>query len=264
MTTLPDLDESGVYTFESAGTLPTVQYVVQEEPNADIDESLPPRSEVLECVVTSKELASGSNLDGRIARIAREIEELRQASEDSRLDDLSQQLAKFRQSRVVHKYQTQPYIEKSLDIPSNSKDFSGLEERIAALEKKIGSSSTPVTLLPALQQMRAHIALISQAPENIEQTAEALRGVCQQLRDAPVKDKVSAVYERLETLGPVLDQLPQISARLQTLQALHTEQAVIQGFLKDAEQTLRQMHTDIGRWNDRLDTVERELTQTRN
>lgn len=230
------------------------------------------RDAALRSFVTAPELAQGRNLEARIARISAEIEELREESGDPRVYDLLSSLRKLQTEKLG-----QPFVppsslqetdtfqqslykfnEDNTTFVKSLSAFADLEKRVAAVESRVGFSERPEPIAVVLRDLRRKLNIISASPEEIELQKSRL----QQIANRSVNsDKYTKLYDRLQALNPIIDQLPHIISRLQTLNTVHSEAARVSQVVGSLDTTLAAMATDITQWKETLQSLEVELQE---
>lgn len=263
-------EEQSLYILETSDHESPPAAEIENEPEIEgIETGYVTRDVALKSFVSAPELAQGSNLEARIAHISAEIEELREYSSDSRLVSLLSSLRDVQKVKFPQGSQAKSEIfESERDAVSIEAGNSGfledlhgfaeLEKRVAAVEHRVGFSERPEPIALVLSDIRRKVEILSASPDDIESRKAKL----QQIVAGPKPtDKYSRLYDRLRTLEPLIEQLPQVLSRLQTLNVVHSESARVTEVVSSLDSTLTMMATDMVQWKETLENLENQIQE---
>ncbi|KIY65924.1 hypothetical protein CYLTODRAFT_491918 [Cylindrobasidium torrendii FP15055 ss-10] len=156
----------------------------------------------------------------------------------------------------------------------------GIDERVAQLERVVGSSTAsldeltplPPPLVPLITRLNAQLTLLAQ-PRHIDSISRRLKLLLSDLdRSAHTHGRKGAVASEPthQQLLPVLDrlaasvpQIPHILTRLKTLSALHASAADFEQSLRTLEEDQKRSHSALAELDSALKHVETSLEENR-
>lgn len=243
-----------------------------ENASDSVDRRVVSREDAFEAFVTARDFSCGGGLDAKIADIQSQIEHLRLEHSDKRLDGLAKQLSEFAASARLstsadHASDSEARVDQlpgpqPLRLSLETYDrIARLEARIAGVEADVGQSSLPVPLATAVKGAQEKLDLLTGNEAQLEAALANLQKLAEFLKKTPVSDKITRIHDTLVSLDPVVNSLPTVIARLESLQVLHADASYCRSTVKDIDATLQIMKVDIDRWVSTLDALEPKLNQ---
>ncbi|ANB14828.1 hypothetical protein AWJ20_2441 [Sugiyamaella lignohabitans] len=187
----------------------------------------------------------------------------------------------------------QKYIERIAQLESR---LSALESKLGP-DASLSSTPSPKPILVTVDDIRRKISLFSNDPKAIQKTTNNLKelttlidtlksqisGPRQLTTTASLSSvnnaisniispnastptltselKISALYSKVAIIDSYGSIIPRILARLQSLQGIHTDASNSLARLKDIDNTISLMHTEISQWRQSIVSLETKLAQ---
>lgn len=197
----------------------------------------------------------------RLVRLKREMDELFEEGQDYELQQKWETLQRGVKRRVDVNME-----ELSIrDDGTSVLDISVLEAKVASLEKSIGSTGTSIQ--SQINKIQRTLQLLQ--PETLQHLSQSIDMINEQFTqsialrrsvalDVPVKGdaKIHELYQTLQILKPMCDELPFLLKRLETLNGLHRSLFGANKLIGEMDARMDAMESDFNRWDDILTKLE--------
>uniref|UniRef100_A0A060T3T4 ARAD1C39512p n=1 Tax=Blastobotrys adeninivorans TaxID=409370 RepID=A0A060T3T4_BLAAD len=245
-------------------------------------------------------------LNARIARLKREVEEVSRLKETQQqaaeIDNLRNVLDSFStkndktknqfysdlgsQSSEGDRSQMKPTLATTTSFTPGTDLYTSrlieADQRIAQLERIIGTGKVESPLVLSLQECQQKLMLLTgsqkglgaatSAIQQVTASLEQLRTVHQQLSQsmAYAKDidlppqlvevrKVDQLYEKLPALESQASLVPLILSRIKSLQAIHADARDAIDAIRDIDNTVQTLKTGMSEWMETLKSIETKI-----
>jgi len=241
--------DDGVEVYETLGDEESFEEIVEPEKsnNPDIYSAFVSPEDAVKSFLGRKH----ESLDDRIARIRREIEEIKAEAPPDLLSELHSAFEK----PAPRPSETDKAPQLQVDRVDASNEFSALEKRVDELERKLGTSyrvpKVQVPLADSIARMQSLLTMLSTDPELVKRRFTELRQIPKNI-DPSTSEKIDWIYARLHTLDSQLQLLPNILSRLQTLRHFHAETLDSNEQIKAISESLSVMRRETKDWTEVL------------
>jgi len=191
----------------------------------------------------------------RIARLHREIEEIRDMSEDENDEGLISELANVEGKTSIETTNGSPIeIDGRVGL---------LDERLARLEKQLGSLSNN-NIAKTVDLLVAKVSVVTATSASIDETARRLASLTSEadkFSESGANTKLEGLYAALDAINELSPTLPLVLDRLRTLRAIHEDAGTVKSGLDTIEENLKTRAKEIVEWREALDLTEKHLRE---
>lgn len=199
--------------------------------------------------------------DERLARLQREIEELRDEEPSETLLGMMSEIKSLADESQRPMPKLSPgKVASQISLESIEK-MSLLESRLAVLEKKIGSS-TDVNLASQIASIRTRLALITASSSSIEQTATKVRELvasAEKLEGSEIGLQIEELFASLQMINEISPTLDLVIERLRTLHKVHEDAAGAKSDIDYIRLSLSSRADEIEAWKSTLKVLEEQV-----
>lgn len=233
-------------------------------------------------------------LDARIARLQREVEEVRQLKEKETqnqsymLDNLKEVLDKLASSGgggdlefygglgETLNYKSTDQV-KTVEISKAVDKLINLENRLTKLEKQVGfgdDESTTTPIQQSIKNITQKLGLLINSPQEIEKNItkiKSLSNYADKIKNAkePVpKDedlfqhrRITSLYNKLNQFDQLQISIPHMLTRLKSLNSVHADATAAVASVQSADATIETIKSEIKNWIQTLNKIESRLKQ---
>jgi nuclear migration protein JNM1 len=259
--------------------------------NPDIDESTLSMNEASQrfCskrVYLSSGLTADETVEEKIARLKREVEEVKQELVN---DGLQEQLVGLQaildELKISKRNEPKLYRElgqiPNVDIPSHEisdtnayNSLTTLESRLTALEERVGVESVysePKPISVMLNDLQRKVSLLTSNPTALQTAVTNLKEIITLISTVKnsgsgksplptqMESKINQLYEKLPVINNISGTVPVIIERLKSLQGVHTDASDVRLTVRDMDATIDDLKMDVKKWMNSLEAVEEKI-----